>query len=264
MPNLHVHFRNQPVLTIAVANTDLGHRYVNLVQDNYKRQFPTYRDRIRYTPEYMLELAQQAKSAFGWQWSFDHYDLSVTPQLHRDLERLLGETGFEDVPAKYDHLLNELHYCLHIVQHPDIVRTRQGVMQIEWFNDDGFYLDRDFEFSTTIKFGDVVFQNPYVGHSPAQIYNEQDYSNLESACRFPDRVKPGIVIAITNTHTIDPMTVLAEFQQHDPGFVLWHGTDTILHYTGFPVIGSVVNTDDLRIVVDAPDALELDRIEFDV
>jgi hypothetical protein len=263
MPNLHITFRGYPTLTVDINNTELGRRYYNLVKANYSKQFPSYRDRIRYTPEYMLELAQQAKTAFGWQWSFDQYDLSITPQLHRDLERLLGETGFADIPAEYDNLLNELHYCLHIVQHPDIVRTRNGVMQIEWFNDDSFDLDSDFEFSTSIDFGDIVFQNPYVGHSPAQIYNEQDYSNLDSACRFPNRVKPGVVIAITNPHTIDRQAVLHEFERHNPAFVAQHTVEKILHYTGFPVIGRVLNINDLRTIVDAPDPIALELIEFD-
>ena len=262
MPNIFVTFKDYPTLTVGVKDTPLGQRYYNLVKYNYKQQFPCYRDRIKYTPEYMLELAKQAKQAFGWDWSFDQYDLTVTPQLHRDLERLLGQTGYADVPAKYDNLLTEMHYCLHIIQHPDIVHTRNGAMQIEWFNDCGFPLDPEFEFSTTINFGDIVFQNPYVGHPPAQIHNEQDYADLDSVCRFPDVVKPGIIIAVTNTHTIDKHVVLQEFTHHNADFVRRHTKQKILHYTGFPVIGHVVNTSDLHTIVNSPSTVELERIEF--
>jgi len=256
-------FNNLIKLNIDIESSMLGRNYVNLIRKNYNKSLPVYRDKIKYDSIYLLKLAQQAKDAFGWDWALPEYDLSVIPALHRDLEKLLSKTGFSNVPAKYDNLLHELHYCLHIVQHPDKVHTRIGNLQIEWFNDSGFPLPYDFEFKTELKFGDCLLQNPYVGHGPVQIDNENDWDSIDQTCRFHDFVKPGIVIYTGPNYTIDKQSILNKFNQHNPKFVNKHTEQTILHYTGVPVIGQVRNINDLINIVEYPVAIELTDITFD-
>jgi hypothetical protein len=259
---LSIEFSNSTVLKVNLAPTPLGADYQRLVHSNYNEKFPTYRDKIKYDSEYLLTLALQAKTAFGWDWDLPEYNLSVTPSLHRDLERLLGQTGFSNVPEEYDNLLHELHYCLHIVQHPDLVHTRIGQLQIEWFNDTGFMLPADFEFSTQIKFGDCLLQNPYVGHGPVQINNENDWESLDQVCKFHTFVKPGIVIYTGPNFEIDRNRILDKFKQHNPAFVKKHTEETILYYTGFPTIGQVENVHDLTQLVNDPLPINLTKIEF--
>lgn len=255
-------FDNSIALRMDVAPTQLGADYMNLVHQNYTNAFPTYRDRIKYDSQYLLTLAQQAKQAFGWDWELPEYNLQVTPSLHRDLERLLGQTGFSSVPEKYDSLLHELHYCLHIVQHPAGVHTRIGQVQIEWFNDTGFALPADFEFQTQIRFGDCLLQNPYVGHGPVQINTENDWNSLDQVCKFHTWVKPGIVIYTGPDYEVNRSRILDKFKYHNPEFVEKHTEQTIMYYTGFPTIGRIANISDLTQLVNDPNPIELDNIEF--
>jgi hypothetical protein len=255
-------FDNSIELKIKVESTLLGAHYTDLVYKNYNESFPVYRDKIKYDTAYLMKLATEAKQAFGWDWELPEYNLTVTAALHKDLEQLLGTTGFEDVPAKYDALLHELHYCLHIVQHPSNVHTRIGNLQIEWFNDSGFPLPYNFEFKPNIKFGDCLLQNPYVGHGPVQIDNENDWEDLDQTCKFHTFVKPGIVVYTGPDYTIDKQTILDKFKQHNPAFVNKHTETTIQHYTGFPIIGHVTNIDSLTKLVEFPTAIELSKIVF--
>jgi hypothetical protein len=264
MPKIYITFQNRPPLELHIIDTDLGYNYASLVKKNYENSFPVYRDRPKYTEKYMMGLAEQASVAFNWHWSADHYSLNNTPLLHKDLEHLLGTTGFTQVPEQYDHLLHELHYCLHIVQHPDTVGTRMGFLQIEWFNDDGFDLDTHFKFQHHMQFGDLQLQNPFVGHGPAQIFFENDYYDLDLTCKFHTFVKPGIVINVNTTYCVDPDQVIKKFQAQGPDFVARHGVEKIRHYTGFPVIGQIKNTKLLQEIVDCPNELFLEKLEFDL
>ena len=154
-----------------------------------------------------------------------------------------------------------MHYCLHIVQDPEQIGTRQGAFQLEWFNDSGFDLDTEFTFGTNKQFGDVEFLNPFVGHGPVQIHHENDYTNISQTCKFHDFIKAGLVIS-TYQHTIDRQTILDYFKQHAPDFVQLHGADKIMHYTGFPKIGRVVNLDQFRTLLESPGIIELESINF--
>lgn len=249
-------------VNIQIDSTPLGRQYLDLVHQNYEESFPLYRDRIKYNSQYLFALAEQAKQAFGWEWDLPEYNLTVTPALHKDLERLLGETGFGNVPAEYDTLLHELHYCLHIVQNPRSVNTRIGNLQIEWFNDSGFTLPLTFEFQNQIKFGDCLLQNPYVGHGPAQIDHEDDWSNLDQTCKFHTFVKPGIVIYTGPNMYVNRENILDKFKKHNLEFVNKHTEQKILYYTGFPVIGKVANISDLKKLIEYPDPIELTQIDF--
>ena len=261
MPQIQVKFKNYPALNLDIAETALGHRYTNLIKSNYKREFPIFRDLPKYTVEYMLELAKQAKEAFGWKWEADKYHTGITALLHKDLELLLSK-GFDAIPSKYDHLVHELHYCLHIIQFEQPVKKRHGWLQIEWFNDDGFDLEDTDIFQHSTKFGDLRLQNPYVGHGPLQIFAEQDYTDIPQTCKFHDFVKPGINIVINGYKNFSIDKILTAFKTHAPEFVAQHTEQKIIDYIGYPVVGSVTNLEVLRSVVRSP-VLELEEITFD-
>ena len=261
MPSVYVKFKNYNQLTLRINDCDIGKKYCALVWHNYEKSRPIFRDRPRYTVEYMLELAQQAKSQLNWDWSFDHYDVSITTLLHKDIETLVGN-GFADIPKELDDLIHELHYCLHIIQDNNPNRRRDGWLQIEWFNDDGFPLPGTDLFKQKLTFGDLRLQNPYVGHGPLQIFMEKDFSNIPQTCKFHNFVKPGINISIRNYLAVNPQTVLESFKTHSPAFVDLHTPEKILRYTGYPVIGAVENLTDLHLVATAP-VLELEYIDFD-
>lgn len=259
MPIINLAFKSSPILKIAIADTKVGNNYYQLVKDNYIQSPPIFRDRKKYTLEYMITLAHQAKQVLGWDWVKDSYDTSTAILLHKNLEEALAN-GFESVPAEHDHLFHELHYCLHVVS-DNLTPTRKGWLQVEWYNSQGFDLDNTFTFSHVMGFGDVKLQNPYVGHPPQTIFEENDNINIPQTCKFHDFVRPGINIAIQQFPTVDKPAVVEYFKQYSPEFVNQHGVDKIMHYTGYPVIGQVINLDDLEIVVGS-DRLEFDYMEF--
>jgi hypothetical protein len=262
MATIDLKFINQPVLHLSIDDTEIGKQYVNLVKENYKNQKPVFRDRIKYTVDYMYTLAKEASEKLGWDWQADSYTIANTALLHKDLEELLGSTGFDNVPAEYDNLLHELHYCLHIIQDNKEHTARDGWLQIEWYNDEGFALDENFTFSKQLKFGDVKLQNPWVGHGPLQIYSEQDFTKISQTCKFHNFVKSGINVVISDFPEFNDMDrLLEEFQAHDPEFVKLHGIDKIIHYTGYPIIGRVLNLDDLKIITLLP-SLEFEGLSF--
>ena len=262
MPCIYVKFKNYNQLVLRIDDTDIGKRYCALVKHNYEQSQPIFRDRPRYTVEYMLELAQQVKTQLNWDWSFDHYDISITALLHKDIERLVGTEGFSAIPEELDELIHELHYCLHIIQDNRPNKRRGGWLQIEWYNDNGFSLPGTELFRQQLKFGDVRLQNPFVGHGPLQIFLEKDFTNIPQTCKFHNFVKPGINITISNIPAVDPQLVLESFKKNAPAFVDLHTQEKILAYTGHPVIGTVENLTDLRAVATAP-LLELEYIDFD-
>jgi len=260
MPQIQVTFKDCPTLELDIAETAVGYSYANLIKSNYEQEFPIFRDRPKYTVEYMLELAREAKLKLGWSWEFDHYDVGVTALLHKDLEELLAN-GFDRVPAELDHLLHELHYCLHLIQFGQ-KQKRDAWLQIEWFNDAGFELPGTDLFQHTLKFGDLRLQNPYVGHGPLQIFLEKDYTNISQTCKFHDFVRPGINIVIANfDKPVDVDAIISAFKDHAPEFVEEHTEEKIISYIGYPVIGRVANLDALVAVANAP-VLNLESITF--
>jgi hypothetical protein len=42
--------------------------------------------------------------------------------------------------------------------------------------------------------------------------------------------------------------LIEQFQKHDPEFVKQHGIEKIKHYIGHPVIGQVINVDNLLTI----------------
>jgi hypothetical protein len=266
MSVIGLQFTGLPELKLSIDNHDMGDQYFNLVKSNYLNQKPIFRDRANYTIEYMHSLVEKAKESVGWDWQADKYSINNTTLFHKDLEELLGKVGFKSVPAEFDDLLHELHYCLHLLEF-DIPKEsiRNGWLQIEWYNNSGFSLDPNFKFKTKLNFGDVKLQNPFVGHGPMQIYYERDFSKISQTCKFHDFVKPGINLVTMDFDDFDDSTdidaLIEEFKRHDPTFVDQHGIEKIIRYIGHPVVGQLLNKDDLHIVLQAP-TLEFESLSF--
>lgn len=250
-------FNDQPEMEVEVHDTETGRLYFDLIKN--QKQKPFYRDTAIYTPEFMLELAKQAKKAFGWDWISDHYDISVTAQLHKDLEQSVGKLGFHQIPEEYDSLLYDLHHCLHAIQFGP-TKKRLDNFQIEWFTDESIPLPESFEFKESSQLGDLILINPYVGHNPLQIYRENDFTSLQTTCRFHDVIKPGIVL--TGAVNISKDTIVEEFRRRDTDFFQLHGEEKIRYYSGTPVIGRVVDIDVFKQILDYEKQLVLDRVEF--
>jgi hypothetical protein len=264
-----VEFHNQPKIEIAVDNTETGRLFFELTRQQNTKQAAWYRDTMLYTPEYMIELAHQARAAFGWDWVRDHYNIAATAQLHKDLENSVGQLGFENIPEQYDKLLYDLHHCLHAVQFGKNQPGRLDNFQIEWLRearpfewlrDDSVALPASFEFKETSRFGDLILINPYVGHNPLQIYLENDFSSLATTCRFHDCITPGIVITVSSTVTKDQ--IVAEFIKQAPEFVELHGADKIRYYAGSAVVGHVINLDQFAQLKQHTAPLILKSVEF--
>ena len=154
MQQIIVKFKDHIPLFLNIHDTELGHQYVELVKTEYEKSFPVFRDSPKYTVDYMLRLAREAKDKLGWEWNFDEYNIGITAMLHKDIERLVGREGFAAVPEEVDHLIHELHYCLHMIQWNRPV-VRSGWMQVEWYNDSGFPLDGTEIFKPELKFGEL-------------------------------------------------------------------------------------------------------------
>ena len=261
MSTILVKFLNQPVIKLSINDTTVGHRYVNLVKANYLEQFPIYRDVLKYNLNYMNILARRAKKVLGWDWVRDTYTIETTALLHKNIEELLCD-GFKSIPEEYDDLVHELHFCLHQIQDGQQHTTRTAWIQIEWFNDNGFSLDYDYEFSLSMQPGDVKLQNPWVGHGPLQLYLEQDFTNISQTCKFHDFVRPGINIVLNDFKKFTGSDLLIDtIAKHDPAFIALHGVDKIKHYIGYPLVGKVVNLNDYLQVMSAP-VLELEWLDF--
>jgi hypothetical protein len=262
LSDIVIKFKNQPELNIVLDDNSTVDAWVELFKKNYQQEFPIFRDQKKYTLAYLNQLALQAKNELNWNCETDIKSIEDTIRLHKNLETMLAN-GFNSIPAEYDNLIHELHFCLHKAEYIDIrsqTNNRQW-LQIEWFNDDGVPLDLTFEHIRKLKFGDIRLQNPYVGHIPLQVYDQNDYENIFQTCKFHDFVRPGLYI-----HTGSPMfdinldEYIAWWQTNASEFVIQHGMNKILHYTGHPVIGRVTNLNDLEIVVNSNDILELEYV----
>ena len=258
-----IKFRGVPALQCQLHDTALAAEYFDLLKTQYKQDSrPIFRDPQRYTLEYFQQLVNQAQQVLGWNWQRDHYDLSTTTLLHKDIEKYLA-TGFENIPQEHDHLLHELHFCLHAIESGS---RRDNWLQIEWYNDTGFSInENEYPGKLFLDFGDIRLQNPYVGHHPLYLYEQQDSTNVKQTCCFHDFVKPGINIVIQNEHTkpvtFDWTKYTKWFEVHGSEFLDEHGTDRLCKFTGHPVIGSVLNLNDLHALIKQP-IIEFEHISY--
>ena len=90
---------------------------------------------------------------------------------------------------------------------------------------------------------------------------ENDFSSLDTTCRFHDVIKPGIVLA-GHYYYVSKKAILASFQENDPEFVNKHGEKKIKYYSGHAVIGRVDNIKIFRRIQSSPHILVLEDVEF--
>lgn len=257
---LAVKFKYFDALECVIQDTELGRKYYDLVKENYESEFPIYRDRPRFTKTYISDLIVKANQHFGWDWDVTNLSLENTTRMHKDVEVLVGD-NFHLVPEHLDSVIHDLHYGLHLLQ-SNKTPTRKGWMQIEWYNDSGFYSD-NIQFSKSMEVGDLRLQNPFVGHSPLQIYLERDFEVISQTCKFHTFVKPGINIVTTPyTKFLETDQLMRKFKEHDPEFVMLHGEDKIKSHIGYPVIGKINNLDIVKKLTNNYSPIELESIKF--
>lgn len=257
-----VKFKNQPKLYITLDDNATAHAWVELFKKNYEREFPIFRDQKKYTLDYLNWLALQAKHDLGWDCETNIKSIDDTVLLHKCLETTLN-LGFSAIPAIYDNLIHELHFCLHKIESIDFEDTSisRKWLQIEWFNNDGFDLDINFTHKLDLQFGDVRLQNPFVGHIPLQMFYQNDTHNISQTCKFHDFVRPGMYIhTMPSIDIFDKQRYLDWWQTNAPEFVEQHSMEKILHYTGHPVIGTVLNLNDLETIANDNNILELEYV----
>jgi hypothetical protein len=254
-------FKNFDPMEISIDDNKTGDLYLEIVKRHYEEQKPFFVDNLAWTSERLHYLAKIAKKELNWNWLKNDYTIDITAQLHKDLEYSVGVHGYESIPPEHHWLIYELHHCLHGIQHGK-EEGRPDNLQVEWLTDDHHILPDDFVFSPEIVNGDIILINPHVGHNPWQIYLEKDYEDLNSTVKFHDRIKPAVVISSCDFQ-IDKQKILNTFIENDPEFVEKHTAEKILYYTGAAKIGKVTNIDQYLSIVNSPQILEFDRIEFD-
>jgi hypothetical protein len=257
-----LHFHGTAPIHCVINNTELGQRYFDLLKGQWL-QDPNaiFRDPQKYTLEYFRHLAGRAHQELGWDWLRDQYTLQTTVLLHKDIEKFL-EQGFANIPEIHDELLHELHFALHAIESGS---RRNSWLQIEWFNDNGFDLPQDqYPAKLDIEFGDIRLQNPFVGHHPLFLYEQQDSHNIPQTCRMHNFVKPGINLVISKNpghRQFDWDRYINWFKTHAPTWTEQITESTLKKYTGHPIVGKVQNLDALQQAIDMP-YLEFDRLEF--
>lgn len=260
MNYINIFFKNHIPITLEIIDNPVGIKFFELVKKNLKKEKPIFRDHAKYNELYLNDLAVLLKKELNWNWLTNDYSIENTVCMHKEIENLLEkDNSFKNIPGNLQNLIHEAHFCIHSIQYKSKDYLHGVFLQIEWFNDDFIELDEDFQFCTQTSFGDIILQNPYVGHPPIQCYQQNDYKNILRTCTFHDRIKPGIKINLTNK----------DFQAFDRyknwwhekciDFVNLHGFDKILRYTGFPKVGKVKNLDTLNEVLKSP-ILELEKI----
>jgi hypothetical protein len=260
-----IKFKNYPELNIILDDNQTARDWKALFKKNYEREFPIFKDQKKYTLDYLIKLAVEANDKLGWTIDLDIKSIGDTVNVHKYIEHVLVD-GFSSIPEAYDYIIHELHFCLHKFEQIDLSnspnKTRQ-FLQLEWYNDDGVPLDENFQHKLHCEFGDVRLQNPYVGHIPLKVYQENDYSEIMQTCKFHDLIRPGVWIEAykdQSEKTFDLENYVNWWNTYAPEFIAYHGIDKILHYTGHPVIGRVTNLDALETVVNSNDILELEYV----
>jgi hypothetical protein len=240
-------------LEIEFNNTPLADQYQQLIQDTYKNDTHVIcRDQKYYTLEVLQKLAIEASQAFNWNWNTSDLSIDNLTLMHKDIENLVGN-GYKNLPEEYDELVHNIHYGLHAIEAKN---DRGSWLQVEWFNDVGFTIPpEDYPGKIGCEFGDIKLQNPWVGHNPLFVYGQNDFRDVEKTCKFHDFCKPGINILITDYNAVknyNQEEYQDWFNTHAPSFVQKHTWETILAYTGDPVVGRVTNLHVLEDMLEQP------------
>ena len=256
---MQIVFRDCPPLNIQLDNTPLSQKWASLVYQTYLRDpSPVFRDPPKYTISYLKQLAQEANQHLGWSWDLTDLSLPATTLMHKDIETFLSQ-GYNNISEKFDNLLHEIHFCLHSVESGS---KRNNWLQIEWFNNDGFFIPGDqYPGKLNIEFGDLRLQNPHVGHHPLYLYEQNDHYNVAQTCRFHDIARAGLCIVINSNSQGNDRFIWRDyigwFKHFAPNFIEQHGIKTLLAYTGHPIIGRITNLKDLE------QCLQKEHLEFE-
>jgi hypothetical protein len=267
MPDITVIFKNHRPLHIKLYDTTAAHQWKQLFLNNYQREFPIFRDMQQCTLARLEQLIQQVNQTCGWNFTEKIESLENTLALHRHIEVTLSN-GCNTVPRSWFDLIDELHFTLHTLEQNKMSRTprRGNFLQIEWFDDEFVPLPDDFVFTDIAEFGSVRLQNAYVGHPPLMIHKQNDHANVFQTCRFHDRIKPGLHIMTAKARSDGQSKeyIDSDYQNwwttHAPEFVAQHGMDKIMYYTGYPLIGKVINVHELERINRYPGVLELQEV----
>jgi len=282
MPDLSIYFKDFPPLLVQLDSNKVAYQWKKLFADNYSQQMPMCRSgKKKYTLAYLNELVAEANEKLHWNYSTNIASADDTVKLHKNIEQICAD-GFKSIPSAYDNLIHEMHFCIHAVESSAIlapvvytesnftttpvnkVQTSVPVsfLQIEWFNDDGFALDKSFKFKLNMEVGDIKLQNPFVGHGPLQIYRYNDWSNVFQTCHFHDFVRPGINICTKVRDNTDILDGSYEewWQTNATEFVSQHGMEKIWHYTGHPKIGRTLNVSDVIAVGNHREDLVFEKV----
>jgi hypothetical protein len=247
MPIIEINFSKHKPLVIQTHDDDTSNRFVNLLRTNIDRGDHVWRDPLKYTEEYFHVLCKEVGKQLQWDWVKDEYSLEQTTRMHKDIEKLLEKSeSFKHIPGHLQNLIHEAHFCIHQIQYGKQDRT--PFIQIEWFNDDHVPMPDDTTFHNDLEFGDIVLQNPYVGHPPVQCYQQNDYKNIDRTCQFHDVIKPGVKIN-TCEGTVkgykDKDKYKSWWIEHCPDYVNKVGWETIEKYSGWSKVGKVIDKDNL-------------------
>jgi hypothetical protein len=245
-----VKYHGFPALEIGLDSHRFVQDYKELVRKNSQKPAIS-RDPCRYNKEHFSLLVQQARLVLGWDWVDENLDLATSTRMHKDIEKYLAG-GFHNVSDRHDELLHELHYGLHAIEGGN---HRGNYIQVEWFNDECIPIAEDFEFCLALEFGDVKLQNPYVGHDPIFVYNQQDSVKIAQTCKFHDVARPGINIMIVEHDFPFIDQYLSWFQTHAPEWVQEQTVEKLIRYTGWPRVGKVQNLDVLKQISESPEFL---------
>lgn len=257
---MKIKFKNFEPLELKFDNSPTVDIWKKLFLDNLKIKLPMYRDQNKYQIEYLNLVYKQICELLHWD-QLDLTRIENTVKAHKNIEVLLAD-GYSKIPVELDDLIHEFHYGLHTQEYNNFIQgwLPRHHIQLEWFTDEYEPLSEDFTHKLTMEFGDLRLQNAYVGHIPSQLYEQNDYSNLDQTCRFHDRIKAGLYIRTSDDTAININDYVKWWEFYAKDFVKKHGIDKILHYTGHPVIGKVANLEILREVANSKDVLEIENI----
>jgi hypothetical protein len=260
--DIKINIEHHQPLVISMVESNTSKLYMEILSRNLARGDFVFRDPVKYTPEYFHSLCLRAKEELGWSWIRDDYSLEQTTDMHKNIESTLEKTeSFKNIPGNQQNLIHEAHFCIHQMQYSTQGRTPS--IQIEWFNDDYEDLPNDADFRVDLEFGDLILQNPYVGHPPLQCWQQNDYKNIDRTCQFHDVIKPGIKINTTDLAPKLDLDVYKSWWTNKCGeYVQKVGWENILKYTGFPKIGEVIDKDNLRRIVLDSKPLNIKKIEL--
>jgi hypothetical protein len=252
MHDITVNFKNCQPLYIKLDSNAVAQEWKKLFQKNLEHSLPIYKDSKDDSVTRLQKLVSEANQKLDWNYNSNIQTIDDTVRLHKHIEQICAE-GFASIPAEYDNLIHDIHACIHHLEAAgefteiNQVPPHDGILTLEWYNDDGFPLDRNFNHKLNLEVGDIKLQNPYVGHSPLQVYRTNDYSNINQTCKFHDLIRPGLTI-VTDVHNRNDFSLsqyINWWKTYALDFVSKHGIETIMHYTGHPVIGRVVNIENI-------------------